>query len=561
MIVESIQKSVADAVKTKYGVEITPEITYPDLGQGDLATNIAFRLSKELKKSPLDVASELIKSITSPHIESIKAAGSGFINFKLKDASLVKGSLGKVVTKVPQPLAGKVIVTEYSDPNPFKELHAGHLYTSIVGEAISKLLEATGAKVHRVNFGGDVGMHVAKAMWGILQNLEGENPDLLKQVDRTSRPSWLSAAYTLGANAYEDNDTAREQIVRINKRVYELHNRGDHESAFAQIYWTCRQWSYEYFEDFYSHIGTQFEKYYPESSTMKLGIDEVKKQLSKGVFEMSEGAVVFKGEPHDLHTRVFITSSGLPTYEAKDIGLSMLKWDDYKFDQTVIITGNDITEYMKVILKALEQFKPELAKRTKHLPHGIVKLKNRGKMSSRKGNILTATEVIEAAAQTNKKLNSSSDDAISLAAVKYSFLKQHIGGDIMYDPIESVSVTGNSGPYLQYAYTRISAILRKAGNKATRITPTTNSVTSDERALLLHLMRYPQIVELAAATYSPQIISNYLYQLAQFFNSFYEKHRVIGDEREDFRLRLVTEISEVLEHGLGLLNIQVPEQM
>lgn len=561
MITESIQKSVAEAIKRVYGIKITPEITFPDPGFGDLATNVAFRLGKELKRSPVEVAEELSKELKSPHIQSVNLAGTAFINIKLKDLSLVEGSLDNMTAKVPKPLNGKVIVTEYSDPNPFKELHAGHLYTSIVGESISKLLEAIGATVHRVNFGGDVGMHVAKAMWGILEELKGENLDELEQIDKASRPGWLSVAYTTGATAFESDESAKKQITEINKRVYELHITDDHESAFARIYWTCRQWSYDYFEDFYAQMGTRFEKYYPESSTMRPGVKEVKKQLSKGVFEISDGAVVFKGEPYNLHTRVFITSSGLPTYEAKDIGLALLKWHDYKFDETVIITGNDITEYMKVILKALEQFEPKIAERTKHLPHGIVKLKNRGKMSSRKGNVLTAVEVIEAAAENNRKINSSKDNSISLAAIKYSFLKQQIGGDIMYDPAESVSLTGNSGPYLQYAYTRINAILHKAKKQDSDESTNITDITDDERELLLQLMRYPQTVELAATTFSPHVISNYLYQLAQSFNSFYEKHRVLGDNRERFRLRLIKSIAEVLLHGLSLLNIEVPEQM
>ena len=283
----------------------------------------------------------------------------------------------------------------------------------------------------------------------------------------------------------------------------------------------------------------------------------MREQLEKGVYEDSDGAVVFSGEKYGLHTRVFINSHGLPTYEAKDVGLIMAKWRDYHFDTSIIVTGNDITEYMKVVLKSIEQFAPELAERTKHITHGNVKLAGGVKMSSRKGNFLRAIDVLDIAHKANKQATGRDDERAVLGAIKYSFLKQRIGADIIYVPEESVSLEGNSGPYLQYAHARARSILAKADQKLAAIT----GLEAGERSLARKVSEYPEIVEKAVTELMPHHICTYLYELAQTFNRFYEHNRVIGDERQDIRLQLVTLYADVLYDGLNLLGIEAPDQM
>jgi arginyl-tRNA synthetase len=460
-----------------------------------------------------------------------------------------------------------VVVTEYSDPNPFKVLHAGHLYTSVVGDAISNLFEQAGAEVHRVNFGGDVGLHVGKTMWAILRRLGGENPEKLAEIPAGEHAEWMAAAYVEGTNAYEDDETAKAEIIALNKRVYQLHNDQDHDSPFAQIYWACREWSYEYFDAFYARIGTKFEKYYPESQTAPTGLETVKSHIGD-VYEESNGAIIFDGEKHGLHTRVFINSEGLPTYEAKDVGLIMKKWQDYHFDLSVVITGNDIVEYMKVVLKSIEQFQPELTARSRHLTHGQVKLQGGVKMSSRKGNFLRAVDVLDAAAEANQKLTGQANEDTVLGAVKYAFLKNRTGGDIIYDPEESVSLEGNSGPYLQYAHARARSILRKAdeAGNAGRVSLQEaveggTELQPDERSLVRKLSEASEVIDKAVNEIMPHHICTYLYELAQTFNRFYEKNRVIGDDRQALRLSLVDAYTARLKQGLTLLGIASPEKM
>ena len=551
-----LEVAVAACVKELFDVDMPVELTRPEEQFGDYATNIALRLSKHAGKPPREIAealAEKFRAQLAEQVSEVAVAGPGFINLKLSDAALARA----LAMEPAMSLQGKTVVAEYSDPNPFKVLHAGHLYTSVVGDAIANLLEQAGAAVHRVNFGGDVGLHVGKTMWAILQELDGEQPDKLAQIPEAERSDWMAQAYVKGTQAYDDDEQAKADIIALNKRVYQLHDQNDHDSPFAQIYWTCRQWSYDYFDAFYARIGTKFEKYYPESETAPLGLRTVREHIGD-VYQQSDGAVIFDGEKYGLHTRVFINSEGLPTYEAKDIGLIIKKWQDYHFDTSVIITGNDIIEYMKVVLKSVEQFQPELPARSRHLTHGIVKLAGGTKMSSRKGNFLRAVDVLDAANEANRALTGqAATEETSLGAVKYAFLKNRMGGDIIYDPEESVSLEGNSGPYLQYAHARARSILRKVDVSDENIV----DFEPGERSLARKIAEYPEVIDKAVAGLMPHHVCTYLYELAQTFNRFYENNRVIGDPRQAARLALVGRYADTLKQGLALLGIASPEKM
>lgn len=572
-----LEALISTLLKEAYSFDSPIELTRPDEKFGDYATNVALQLAKQLSKNPRELAEEIsgkIKTAFTDKFADVTVAGPGFINLRLTDKYLVSALQTESENTS---LAGKQIVVEYSDPNPFKVLHAGHLYTSVVGDSIANLLEHAGAVVHRVNFGGDVGLHVGKTMWAMLKELGGENPEKLSDISEAERSEWMAKAYVKGTQAYDDNDDDKAAIIDLNKRVYEIHSDNDKDSLLAQIYWTTRQWSYDYFDAFYDRIGTHFEKYYPESATVQIGLDTVRKQLAKGVYQESDGAVIFEGEKYDLHTRVFINSEGLPTYEAKDVGLSMLKMQDYNFDKSIIITGNEQSQYMDVVIKSIEQFAPELAHNTMHLTHGMVKLKGGVKMSSRLGNFLRAVDVLDAASEAAKSLgkDAANHDLTVLGAIKYSFLKNRMGGDIIYDPEESVSVEGNSGPYLQYAHARARSIVRKAVPSHSEQSeesvseilhsvlrqPADDNFDESERSLAVKITEYAEVFDKAVIGLEPHLIATYLYELAQVFNRFYEKNKVVGDPRQDTRLQLVELYSNRLKSGLGLLGITAPEKM
>ena len=556
----TLEERVSSACKELFDVEVAIDLSRPEEQFGDYATNVALQLAKQLNKNPREIAETLtarLQGSLSEYIDTVTIAGPGFVNLRLNDRTLQD----MLQIKPDQPLSGRVIVTEYSDPNPFKVLHAGHLYTTITGDAISRLLEEAGATVHRINYGGDVGLHVGKAMWAIVRSLGGEFPDKLATIESGQRLDWLSARYVEGNTAYGQDETAKEEIINTNKRVYEIQANQDHESASAQIYWTCRQWSYDGFKALYERLQViQFERYIAESEVVPIGMEMVQKGLEKGVFTKSDGAVIFAGEEHGLHTRVFINSEGLPTYEAKDLGLATLKWQDYHFDRSIIITANDVVEYMKVVLKSLEHFYPEIVTRSKHFTHGIIKLPGGKKMSSRTGNILRATDILEAADKANQELNQQENHETVLGAVKYALLKNRIGGDIIYDPEQSVSLEGNSGPYLQYAHARARSILHKAASQTEQVGGEVE-FESEERSLARKITEYVEVFDKAVAELMPHYICNYLYELAQTFNHFYEHNRVIGDAREATRSMLIERYADTLRTGLGLLGIAAPDKM
>jgi arginyl-tRNA synthetase len=554
-----VDKKISQIITELFSTDASVILTRPDEQFGDYATNVALQLAGSLGKNPREVAEQIAEKLreTGEYAE-VTIAGPGFINIRLSDAALLtaaKRELGGYT-------AGQNIVLEYSCPNAFKELHTGHLYQTIFGDILARILMVGGATIHRTSFGGDVGLHVAKCLWGMRAELGGEYPEKLAAIssDTFERSRWISACYVKGAAAYEEDEMAKAEIDELNKTIYGYHDKNDHESPLAKIYWETRQWSFDYFDAFYKTIEVEPLHYYPESATAPTGLEVVREQLAKGNLKESEGAVVFEGdESKHLHTRVFITSKGLPTYETKDIGVIWQEKADYNFDHRILITGNDQKEYMRVVFAAAETFRPELAGVMTHLTNGLVRFADGKKMSSRLGNVTRAVDVIDAVREKVAELVE--DDAliepVTLGAIKYVFARYKFGGDIAFDIEETVSLQGNSGPYLQYAHARARSILTK-----TTLTPALPSqLEADERALALKLGEYAEATERAGIEYAPHIICQYLYELSQVFNRFYEKNRVIGHEREAERLVLVELYASHLKAGLGLLGITAPEKI
>jgi arginyl-tRNA synthetase len=554
-----LSDAIAQTVKKLFNIDCSIELSRTEPQFGDFSTNIAMQLAGRLGQNPRAIADQISEEFSGQKFEWCKkteVAGPGFINVYLDDAYIFN-SFSAEPTKI---YAGKKVVAEYSDPNAFKALHAGHLYTTLVGDAIANIMELSGAEVYRLNYGGDVGLHAAKAMWGIIAALGSEDATKLESVPKGERSVWVSARYVEGNKAYEADESAHAQITTINKQIYELHTSGDTESEFAKIYWTCRQWSYDGFEKLYDELHVhKFDEYIPESKVTPLGQNIVKQGLEQGVFEESDGAIVYSEAQSGLHTRVFITSKGLPTYEAKELGLAVYKWQSYKFDKSLVITANDIVEYMKVLLSAMEHFYPEVAGRTKHLTHGMIKFSGGQKMSSRTGNVLMAADIIDAAIAANTESSGKHDESVAIGAIKYAFLKQRLGGDIMYNPEESISLNGNSGPYLQYAHARACSILSKISTSDDA--GVVSELDEHERLLAIKLSEYVEAVEHAATDYMPHHICSYLYELTQVFNRFYENSKVVGDSREALRGVLVLRYKDVLARGLAILGVAAPEKM
>ena len=497
---DELKKAIAAAAKSLFSVELEPELSRPAEQFGDYATNVALQLAGQLNKKPLEIAQTLAPELENIEgIQSAAIAGPGFINFKLTDKKLSQATAQ--ATDLPKPLAGQEVLVEFGQANPFKEMHVGHLYNSVVGDAIASLMQANGAGAKRLNYHGDVGLHVAKAIWA-----------MQKAGIDTDESQDIGQYYAQGTEAYDDDEQAKKEIQDINAHIY-----AKDDPEINKLYdWGIKR-SFSYLDDIFGLLQIKYDKRYLESQSQQEGLAFVK--AHKKVFASSQGAVVYEGEKAGLHTRVFITSKGLPTYETKDLGLVELKNQDYpRAARSIIITGNEQSEYFKVMLAALAEIDAQLAKKTTHLSHGFVSLTT-GKMSSRTGDVYGAMELL---LEVKDAVHSQYPDSparkpVTFAAVKYAFLKHRLGSDIVLDIKESISLEGNSGPYFQYAHARASSILAKA--KAQPVDSA--EFDASERSLARKISEYPEVVQLATAELMPHHICTYLYELAQTFNKFY----------------------------------------
>lgn len=544
-----------------YNLSVTPQVTRPGAQFGDFATNVALQLARQVGKNPREIADEIAEKLRNTgEYSQVEVAGPGFINISLNDTAL----LNQAAATASKIYDGVSYVTEYSCPNAFKELHTGHLYQTILGDVIARLIEHAGATVHRTSFGGDVGLHVAKCMYGILQVLGGENPDKLGEVpaDAFERAAWISRCYVAGSGAYEEFEAAKEKINEYNALVYALHSQNITDTPFAKIYFTCRTWSYDYFDKFYDFIQVDKLRYYPESSTAPKGLELVQELQQQGKLKESEGAIIYPGNKAEhLDARVFVTSKGIPTYETKDLGVIFMERADYDFTRRFLITGTEQTAYMRSVFAVADMVQPGIKAEMTHIGNGLVKFADGKKMSSRLGNVARAVDAVEIVKQKVRDLVTDENliNDVALGAVKYQFLKYRVGGDIAFDIEESVSLAGNSGPYLQYAHARACSILEKAGVAQNLIGIT--GYDAAERALLRKIGENAEVQERAARELMPHYICNYLYELAQEFNRFYETCRIIGDKRESARLQIVRLYRDTLAQNLKLLGIVAPSKM
>lgn len=549
-----VKQILSKAIYNLYHLAVEPEITpSPANIDADYSSNIALQLTKILHRAPMEIGSEIITELENDGHAIFHLTPPGFINFTLPDSYYTQ-AISELATDFTTQISsddysGQTIICEFSDPNPFKVLHVGHLYTSIVGDSISRLFEYAGARVIRANFGGDVGLHVAKTLYALL-------PQKIALDDLTIDD--IASSYVAGTRLYDDDAAAKSAIDELNQKIYIINAKDLHDSDLANLYWRGRELSYDYFKAFYASIGLKFDKYYPESTVAALGLEKVKAELDAGVYEKSGGAVIFPGEKYGLHTRVFINGHGVPTYETKDVGLLFTKWQDYHFDRSIVITGSEQLEYMKVVLKSVEQYAPDLVEKTTHLTHGMVRLPGNQKMSSRHGNFLRAVDVLDMVRTALKDEYNSTDEKISLAATKYAFLRYKMGQDIIFDPHASVQMTGNSGPYLLYSAVRAKKILATTPKASSHHD---SPLHPSERELSQKLLEYKSILKDSVNELAPFKVANYLYELAQAFSRFYEHCPVNGSDREKDRRELAAVYLHVMTHGLDILGIEIPSAM
>lgn len=538
--------------------------TPDDSKNGDYYTSAAMRLTRDLKKKPLDIAYEIKGELEKKpnHDFTTEAVPPGFVNFFLTDEFL-----NKVPSEInnskdygeTDSLSGQKVIIEYTGDNPFKEFHIGHLYNNVLGESLARLFEAQNADVIRVSYKGDVGLHIAKAIYG-MRRLESSMP----QDDSTlaNRAQYLGQAYALGATKYDEAPEIKKEIDQLNKTIYEAV-----DDEINELYTKGRTWSLEYLDSLYARVGTKFDHFYFESEMTPPGLAFVQKYLKEGIFEESEGAIIFPAEKYGFNSNaVFVNSMGIPTYGGKDMALALAKYKDFPYDKSFILTAAEQSSHFQIVIKALSLTNPDLAEKTKHISHGLVKLPG-GKISSRAGGVPTGEWLMdEAKSRVMTAYPEIEDDVaekVGLAAIKFAFLKAGVGSDITFNIDDSIAMTGFSGPYLQYAYVRTKSILEENKKFQTEEQEGEHELELEEKDLIRHLIHYPEVVQNACEKLSPNLVAEYLFQTAQKFNSFYEKcniKKAKSYDREPW-LDLTSATGQVIKNGLNLLGIETVDKM
>ena len=450
----------------------------------------------------------------------------------------------------------KKIMVEFAHPNTHKLFHIGHLRNISIGESLVRILETTGNNIVRSNYQGDVGLHIAKCLWFIKHN--EKQYEKLKKRSINLKIAFLGEAYSKGQAAYDEDEYAKKEIIEINRMIY------DQDPKIMPLWNETRKWSLKYFENVYQRVDTEFNHYFFESQFYKRGIEICRDAEKKGILKISKGALIFDGKPYRLDIRVFINSEGFPTYEGKELALAEKEFSEFgELDKCIHVVTPEQKSFFQVTFKVEELLDTKKYKnRQYHLAYEWVRLKG-GKMSSRMGNVIEGPWLIDKVKEKilqKYKCDEETAEIIAVAAVKYSFLKNDVFAQIAFDLNESVSMDGNSGPYLLYSYVRTQGILKKANTPTSFSAPKLNE---EEKSLLNAINQYEEIVYKAAHEFAPNLIANYLFDLAQKFNLFYQKHQIIKTEKgsKNFRLTLTKAVGEVIKNGLYLLGIKTVEKM
>lgn len=566
---------------------------YKGANFGHFSSSISFELAKNLGKSPKDMAEIIIDKVYSKNesdLEFEKVENiNGFINFYLSSEYLIKFLIELKNNNqfgTGNSFENKKVIVEYTDPNPFKQFHMGHFMTNALGESVYRLISSQGAIASNLCYSGDVGIHVAKTIFGLLKKIENKEYSIEDYLNFNNKKTieQLGESYVLGSSLYSEENNknqiqdlnnlifsisqkyaTKENIEIVNK--YEYSDNFDYENI-EKIYDKGRNESIIYFKSIYEKLGSNFTELYFESVTGEFGSKFVK---DSPIFEKSEGAIIWDGKKYNRNVQVLINSRGNPTYSAKEIGLNILKKIKYNPDISIIFTAREQEFYFMDLIEIFKQL--GFTQETIHVPHGELRNKG-GKMSSRTGDIVTMDDIINQIRQ-EVLINFSSkkdqefleriSEQIAISSLKYLILKNSTGTNIIYDPKTVSDLTGNTGAYLLYTYARSSSVLNKAG-LFTQFDPTILKdleINAVEKELLIKSTMFNEVVSKAAQEYSPVVLATYLYEFAKSFNHFYNEVKIIDSETNTKELRLfITLISkEILGKGLNLLGIKPLENL
>ncbi|MEP6674054.1 MAG: arginine--tRNA ligase [Ferruginibacter sp.] len=560
-------------------------------------TVVMFSLIKKLRLSPEVLGNQLGEYLTKtyPHFFTDHNIIKGFLNLSIADNywnELLQQNY-KDVCFGKKEMNGKKVMVEYSSPNTNKPLHLGHLRNNFLGWSVAEILKANGYEVIKTCIVNDRGIHICKSMIAWELFADGATP----------QSTGIKGDHFVGDYYVKFNDEYKKQVEALiasgqTKEVAEkeapimkaaqqmLFDWEAGKPDVIKLWKIMNSWVYEGFDITYKKIGSDFDKAYYESNTYLLGKTIVQQGLEKNVFVKKDDNSVWIDLTNDgLDEKIVQRRDGTAVYMTQDIGLAQQKYDEYKIDQSIYVIGNEQNYHMKVLQLICKKMGMPFADGIYHLSYGMVELTS-GKMKSREGTVVDADDLVDEMIDTSRKhteeLGKVKDftadelkdlyNTIGLGAMKFYLLRVDPKKTMVFNPAESIDFHGFTGPFVQYTYARIKSILRK--EDSSQLTAdglahlqgmgATIGLLPLEKNVIVHLEQYPAALEQAAAEHNPSVIAGYVFNLAKTFNSFYTEHSIANaesTEKKQLRLQLAIMTGNVIQSGMELLGIHVPERM
>lgn len=588
-LVNIIQNGVVAGVKALYDQDVEPSkvninVTRKEF-DGDY-TVVVFPYTKAARKKPEQIGEELGQYLVE-HTSELVGFNviKGFLNVVVSDAFWLQ-FFGEAYGQKQfgyGPKKEEKVLVEYSSPNTNKPLHLGHIRNILLGWSCSKILEAAGYDVSKVQIVNDRGIHICKSMLAWEKYGNGETPESsgqksdhlvgkyyvkFSQIEKEQKAALVAAGNEAGEPPILSE--ARDLLLKWEA------NDPETRALWAKL----NQWVYDGFAQTYQELGVHFDKNYYESETYLVGKDRVLEGLEKGVFYRKEdGSVWIDLEDAKLDHKLVLRSDGTSVYMTQDIGTAMLRYDDFKMSKLVYVVGDEQNYHFKVLFEIMKRLGAPYADGLKHLSYGMVDLPS-GKMKSREGTVVDADELIAEVIEEARKgsvesgvitdLSPEEQNAlntqIGLAALKYFILKVNPQKRMLFDPKESVDLQGHTGPYIQNACVRARSILRKAKAQGIDYSGEISytALETAEKDIIAQMARLPETIQAAAAAYDPSAIAAFCYDLAKSYHRFYHDYQILkadSPEAQIFRLQLCEMVARVLTTGMDLLGIEMPERM
>ena len=593
-IEKMLTQQVLEAVKACYGVELTEkDVQLQETRKefaGDL-TVVVFPFTRYSRKSPEETAKELGEYLKQ-NIEEVETYNviKGFLNVVISSAYWIE-VLNDVAKEDKYGYAkepsGKTYMIEYSSPNTNKPLHLGHIRNNFLGWSVSEIQKANGHKVIMANLVNDRGIHICKSMIAWEKFANGATPestgikgdhfvgDYYVRFDK----EYKAQIKELMAQGKTEEEAKKEAPILLEaQEMLRKWEAGDEK--VVSLWRTMNDWVLKGFDETYKMMGISFDKVYFESQTYKKGRDIVLKGLADGVLYRKDTGSVWADLTGDgLDHKLLLRDDGTSVYMTQDIGTAYDRFNEFNMDQEIYVVGNEQNYHFQVLSLVCKKLGFDWADKIKHLSYGMVELPE-GKMKSREGTVVDADDLIEemihTARATSEELGKldgytkeEAEDVyrkVALGALKYFILKVDPKKTMMFNPKESIDFNGNTGPFIQYTYTRIKSVLRKAEEAGVKIVPGDihTALTEKEQNLVKLIAKLPAVVKEAGDNYSPALIGNYAYELAKEFNQFYHDYSILKEENEkvrNLRLLLARQCSVAIQNAMGMLGIEMPERM